>query len=168
MRQCSGTRSRGHRAGGHTDRTSFTCCLSLISLSPSLLTLHSPLFIRLHLSLTTPLSHSRTTTRACASFLPVSVVHTPFFSSVVVVVCLRLFPFFSVVLWCQWLFSAVSGLPFVSSPSFLHYVGDSWGQRNHSLPQRAVHFCSGFFIFVSASTYPFFLVHFCAASLPPW
>jgi hypothetical protein len=45
-----------------------SCPLTLsLSLSLSLLTLHSPLFILLLLPLTTPPTHSRTTTRVCAS-----------------------------------------------------------------------------------------------------
>ena len=47
MGQYGGTRSRDHRAGGHSDRTSLTHCLSLFSLSPSLLTLQ---FSSLHSS----------------------------------------------------------------------------------------------------------------------
>jgi hypothetical protein len=61
----------------------------------------------------------------------------------------------AVVLVC--LLSTVSGVFFFPlaglPPSCLpHHVGGSWGQRSHSVPPYSVHFCSGSFFVLSAST----------------
>ena len=63
-------RTRGYcGVKGHIDSWTInhTYPLYPLSLSLSRLTLHSPLFILPPLPLTTPLTHSRTTTRVCAS-----------------------------------------------------------------------------------------------------